>query len=66
MAGTVNAGEIPPEVRKKLGITKPRERKALPVHLVKTYAFRVMATIADLSPRDRARVLRQAIKLNEV
>jgi hypothetical protein len=66
MAGTINAGELPPEVRKQLGIKKPRERRAMTLNDVRTYAIRVLAVVADLTPSERKRVLRQAGKMNDV
>ncbi len=61
----VSAADLPAEVRRRLGVRKPR-RATLPMDEVRSYAIRVMHVLADLTPAERARVLRQAQKLNDV
>jgi hypothetical protein len=66
--------DLPPDVRAKVakqakasGVSRTRERKAgLKPDAVRSYAFRVMHVLAELSRSDRARVLRQAERLNKV
>lgn len=41
-----------------------RRARSMTAHEVKSYAFRVCNVLADLTPAERARVLRQAEKLN--
>lgn len=65
MPAQVNLAEIPVDVRKRLGLKKPPVR-SMDMATVRTYAIRVMAVIADLTPAERRRVLRQAGKLNDV
>ena len=65
MAATIDAKELTPALRTKLGVTAPR-RRGMTMNDVRTAAIRVLAVVADLSPTDRRRVLRQASKLNEV
>lgn len=65
MAATLSLKDLTPAQRKALGKRLPRA-KAMPIHEVRSLAFRVMHVIADLTSTDRARVLRQATKLNEV
>jgi hypothetical protein len=62
---TVRLEDIPADVRKKLNLRVPRKR-SMTVHEVRTAAFRIMSVVADLTPAERARVLRQATRLNEV
>lgn len=63
---TIDAGELPPELRKKLGVKKPRGERAFTMHMVRSYALRVLYVMADLTPSERTRVLRQALKVNDV
>ena len=65
MAATINLKDLTPAQRKQLSLKLPR-RVGMSAHTVKSHAFKVCNIIADLSPSDRARVLRQAIKLNGV
>lgn len=79
MPGVVNANELPPDVAARLGVPV-RERRArqakrtgagkasgrMDVEQVRRYAIRVLAVVADLTKRERARVLRDAAKLNEL
>lgn len=66
MAATVNLDDLSPEVRKQLGLKKPRARRSMTMHDVRTAAIRVLGVIADLTPAERTRVLRQANKMNQI
>lgn len=61
----VNARDLSPEVRRRLGV-KTRKARSMTLNEVRTHALRVLAVVADLSPAERRRVLRQAAKLNAV
>lgn len=61
----VNLNDLSPEVRKRLKVRKRRTR-SMTINEVRSYALRVLAVVADLSPAERGRVLRQAGRLNEV
>lgn len=65
MAATLNITDLTPAQRKALGARLPR-RKGMTLHEVRTYAFRVMHVLADLTPAERARILTHAAKLNRV
>lgn len=58
--------DIPPDVRKQLGLKRPRAAKSMNMHTVRTYSIRVLHVVADMTQKDRARVLRHALKVNEV
>lgn len=64
MAATIDVNDLTPEQRKQLGLTKRRGPRSMSAHEVKSYAFRVCNVVADLTPAERGRVLRQALKLN--
>lgn len=65
MAATIALKDLTPAQRKALGKRLPRA-KGMTLHEVRTYAFRIMNVVADLTPTERARILRHATKLNEV
>lgn len=65
MAATIALKDLTPEQRKALGKRLPR-RQGMTMHDVRTAAIRVLGIIAELTPSERARVLRHAAKLNEV
>lgn len=58
--------DLTPELRKRLGVKRPRGRRGLNMQGVRSLAIRVLAEIADQSQTDRARVLRHALKVNAV
>lgn len=66
MPGTVSLSELPPDVRAKLGVRKPRARRSMDMNAVRSYSIRVLAVLADLTPTERARILRHALKVNAV
>jgi hypothetical protein len=45
---------------------KARRVRSMTMHEVRTYAIRVLAVMADLTPAERSRVLRQAERMNAV
>lgn len=65
MSGKISAADIPAAVRKQLGIKRPA-RRSMSMHDVRSYSLRVLAVMADLQQRDRARVLRHALRVNAV
>lgn len=64
-APSINVEDLPPDVRKKLGLTIPR-RRGLSKNDVRSYALRVLVAVAGLSPSERRRVLQHALKVNEL
>lgn len=70
MPARIDLAELPPEVREQLGLTTPRarngKRKRMAMDDVRTYAFRVLAVVASLTPAERRRVLAHAAELNEI
>jgi hypothetical protein len=65
MPAQVKLSELSAEVRKQLGVKSPR-RRSLSLDNVRTHAIRVLAVIAELTPSERARVLRQAGRMNDL
>jgi hypothetical protein len=64
---SVDAKDLPAEVRRRLGLKiKVKRERSMTMHEVRTYAIRVLAVMADLTPAERSRVLRQAGRMNEV
>lgn len=63
---TLNIRDLPPELRKQLGLQAPRRPRSMTKDEIRTAAIRVMHVMADLTPAERRRVIAQAAKLNEV
>jgi hypothetical protein len=61
---TISAADLPASARAKLGL-KVR-RQTMSKDTVRTHALRVMYAIADLTPTDRERILRHALKVNAI
>ena len=64
MPATIDLNDLTPELRKRLGVKKPRRAPRLSRDKVRTLAFRVLAVVAELTPAERTRVLAFAAKLN--
>lgn len=62
----IDARELAPDVRRRLGIKVTRGKRSMSLNDVRTHALRVLALIADLTPAERARVLKHAGKLNAI
>jgi hypothetical protein len=62
---TIDVDELTPELRKQLGLRR-RPQRSLSKNDVRTYAIRVLNVIADLTPAERSRVLKQAAAVNDV
>jgi len=62
--------ELPPEARRRLlaqhGRKRAPRRSTFSKDRARTYAIRVLAVVADLSPNERSRVLGMAGRMNEV
>ncbi len=61
----INIEDLSPEIRKTLGIRRPRQTE-FTAEDVATHALRALAAIAGLSRSERERVLKHALKLNNV
>ena len=70
MAAKVDAAGIPSEVLASLGIQVPGgksgRRRSMTQDEVRGYAIRSLAPLASLTKRERVRVLKHALKVNEV
>lgn len=66
MPGTIDVNDLPPEVRRKLGVKRRPAKRTMTMDAVRTAAIRVLHVVADLTPAERGRVLRHALKLNDV
>lgn len=62
---TVAAADIPADVRKRLGIKRPR-RVQFSKEAVRSNALRVLAVVANLTQEQRARVLQHALRVNAI
>jgi hypothetical protein len=65
MGATINIDDIPPATRKKLGLQKTRKRQ-FTAEKKRSWAIRVLASIAELSQDQRRQVLEHSLKLNKV
>lgn len=65
-APKIDAADLPPDVRKRLGVRRPRRSAALSMDRVRGRAINVLHVISDLSQAERRRVLRQAVRLNDL
>jgi hypothetical protein len=61
----IGVNDLPPEIRKRLGV-KRRAVRTMDINQVRTLALRVLNVVADLTPGERGRVLRHALKVNDV
>jgi hypothetical protein len=62
---TLNLADLDPETVKKLGLSKPKQYTFLVEH-ERQYAIKVLNVISNLKQNERDRVLRRAMKMNEV
>lgn len=65
MATRIDAKDLTPELRKKLGIRGTRNTTFTKAD-VRQYAIRALAVLAELSRTERARVLQHAAKMNRL
>lgn len=67
---SLSLADLPPDARRKLlhqhGRKRAPRRSSFSKDRVRTYAIRVLAVVADLSPSGRSRVLAMAGRMNEV
>ena len=65
MASRINANDLTPAQRRQLGVRKPREQKFTMEH-VRRHAIEVLSAISNLKQGERKRVLKHALKVNEL
>lgn len=65
MAATINADDLPPEMRTELKIRKPRETQFSKEEL-RGWSLRVLSLMSSLTRAERQRVLDHAKKVNRV
>lgn len=65
MPAPMNIDDLPPALRKQLGIQKPR-RHAFTKDRVRTWSLKTLAVLAELTPDQRRRVLEHALQLNRL
>lgn len=63
---TIDVNELPADVRKQLNLKKRRVKRPLQMEKVRQCAIKVLAVLTDLTQRERERVLRHALKANDV
>lgn len=66
MTPKIDAKDLPAEVRARLPKVPKARKQGMTLNEVRTQALRVLAVVADLTPTDRRRVLRQAQKVNDI
>lgn len=67
MAGKIGVADLPPELRQKLGLkVKRKASRGIKLNEIRGFAIRALAVMAHLTPAERARVLRHALKVNAV
>lgn len=68
--GVLPLSELTPELKKKVlqraGRKRAPRRNVFPKDRARTWAIRVLAVIADLTPSERGRVLMLAQRMNNV
>ena len=69
----IDFADLAPELQRKLreqarvqNVKLPRQRKTMQLEQVRQRALRVLGDLSDLTQRERARVLRHALRVNEV
>lgn len=62
---TLTLDDLPPEVRKKMGVKRPRQSQ-FSKDAVRQHALRVLAEICSLTQDQRRRVLQHALAVNNV
>ena len=65
MAATIEAKDLPPALRKQLGIPKPRQQ-GFTKESVRSWALKTLALLVELSQDQRRRVLEHALKVNRM
>ena len=69
-APKIDLKDCSPEVRKQLlnaaGECEPRKARTFTIDRVRSESIKVLAVVANLTPSERKRVLRHALKMNEV
>lgn len=67
MAGKINAADLPPAVRKQLGIPRlPKAPARFTKDDVRGFAIKMLATCDHLTQAERRRVLAHATRINNV
>ena len=61
----MNVNELDQNYLKKLGIQKPRNY-SFTAENERKYAIKILAVISDLKQKERARVLKRSIQINNI
>lgn len=62
---SIKFDDLNPETLSKLGLSKPRKQTFKAEH-ERQYAIKVLNVISALNQKERARVLKRAVSMNEV
>ncbi len=65
MSAALNINDLTPQQRKELGLRLPRQTDFTKEDL-RAWSLKILATMANLSRQERARVLRHAAKVNAI
>lgn len=65
MPATMHVDDLPPALRKQLGISRPRQT-AFSKDRVRTWSLKTLAVLAELTQDQRRRVLEHALKVNRL
>ena len=72
MTAKINLDDCPPEVAAQLldvaGISQPSKARSntFPINRVRSEAIKVLAVMPNLTPDQRERILKHALKMNKV
>jgi hypothetical protein len=65
MSASIHVEDLRPEQRKQLGVRMPRQTEFTKEEM-RSWALKVLASMAGLSRAERDRVLKHALKVNQI